>query len=94
MAAFPDVFDSSSINLVAAGETNAVRAAAEIQKYIEKMSGAKLPIVEEGQPVEGNDSLVRVMNHKHGGDPLTLTVYRGGHREKVQIHLGEAPQQL
>jgi S1-C subfamily serine protease len=56
--------------------------------------GGDLIVEVEGQPVEGNDSLVRVMNRKHGGDPLTLTVYRGGHKEKVQIHLGEAPQQL
>jgi len=33
--------------IVAAGETNAVKAAGEIQKYIEKMSGAKLPMVNE-----------------------------------------------
>jgi len=34
--------------VVAANEPKAERAAAEIQKYVEKMSGAKLPIVTEG----------------------------------------------
>ena len=44
--------------------------------------------------MEGNDSLVQVMNHKHGGDMLNLTVYRNSHKEKVQVRLGEAPQQF
>jgi S1-C subfamily serine protease len=44
--------------------------------------------------VEGNDSLVQVLNHKHGGDLLSLTVYRNGRKEKVQVRLGEAPQRF
>ncbi|HEY9139861.1 MAG TPA: trypsin-like peptidase domain-containing protein [Bryobacteraceae bacterium] len=56
--------------------------------------GGDLIVAVEGQPVEGNDSLVRVMNRKRGGDLLNLTVYRDGRREKVQVHLGEAPQQF
>jgi|CZKN01.1.fsa_nt_gi S1-C subfamily serine protease len=56
--------------------------------------GGDLIVEVEGQAVEGNDSLVRVMNRKHGGDMLSLTVYRNGRREKVQVRLGEAPQQF
>ena len=56
--------------------------------------GGDLIVAVEGQPVEGNDSLVRVMNRKRGGDLLNLTVYRDGRREKVQVHLGEAPKQF
>jgi len=56
--------------------------------------GGDLIVAVEGQPVEGNESLVRVMNRKRGGDLLNLTVYRSGRREKVQVHLGEAPQQF
>ena len=56
--------------------------------------GGDLIVEVEGQPVEGNDSLVRVMKRKHGGDILTLTVNRGGRKEKLQVRLGEAPQQL
>lgn len=37
--------------VVAADEPKADTAAAAIQKYVEKMSGAKLPIVKEGDPV-------------------------------------------
>jgi hypothetical protein len=35
--------------IVTAAETNAVQAAAEIQSYIEKMSGARLPIMSEAE---------------------------------------------
>jgi len=53
-----------------------------------------LIVAVEGQPVEDNNTLVRVMNRKHGGDPLNLTVYRNGRKENVLVHLGEAPQQF
>jgi len=56
--------------------------------------GGDLIVEVEGQAVEGNESLVRVLNRKHGGESLGLTIYRAGRREKVQIHLGEAPQQF
>jgi S1-C subfamily serine protease len=56
--------------------------------------GGDLITAVEGQPVEGKESLQRVMDRKHGGDPLNLTVYRNGHAEKLTIRLGEAPQQL
>jgi hypothetical protein len=39
----------NAVIIVAAGETNATIAAEAIQKYVEKMSGAKLPIVKEGE---------------------------------------------
>ena len=35
--------------IVTAAEPHAVKAAAAIQKYIEKMSGARLPIIQEGE---------------------------------------------
>jgi putative serine protease PepD len=56
--------------------------------------GGDLIVEVEGQPVEGNDSLVRVMKRKRGGDILNLTVYRAGQRQKLQVRLGEAPQQF
>jgi hypothetical protein len=40
----------NAVIIVAAAETNATVAAEDIQKYIEKMSGAKLPIVNEPAP--------------------------------------------
>jgi hypothetical protein len=38
--------------------------------------------------------LKRLMDKKHGGDMLELTVYRSGRSEKIRLRLGEAPQQF
>ncbi|HLK63403.1 MAG TPA: trypsin-like peptidase domain-containing protein [Bryobacteraceae bacterium] len=54
--------------------------------------GADLITALDGQPVEGTDSLMRVMNRKHGGDILEMTIYREGKTQKVRVKLGEAPQ--
>ena len=35
--------------IVTAGEPHAIKAAGEIRKYIEKISGARLPVVKEGE---------------------------------------------
>jgi S1-C subfamily serine protease len=56
--------------------------------------GADLITEIEGQPVESNESLQRVMNRKRGGDILHLTIYRDGKRQQVQVKLGEAPEQM
>ena len=56
--------------------------------------GGDLITAVEGQPVEGNDSLQRVFNSKRAGDPLNLTIYRGGRTLTVRVRLGEAPQTL
>ena len=58
--------------------------------------GADLITEIEGQPVEGTDSLTRVMNRKRGGEILNLTIFRNGSSHKVQVKLGEAqiPQQM
>ncbi|HUK16809.1 MAG TPA: trypsin-like peptidase domain-containing protein [Bryobacteraceae bacterium] len=56
--------------------------------------GGDLITAVEGQAVESKQTLQRVMDRKHGGDPLNLTVYRNGRSQKVTVRLGEAPQQL
>ncbi len=56
--------------------------------------GGDLITAIEGQPVQGNESLQRVMSRKRGGDWLALTIYRGGHKQEVRVKLGAAPQQL
>jgi len=56
--------------------------------------GGDLIVGVEGQSVEGNDLLTRTLNRKKAGDPLNLTVYRGGRTMNVQVKLGEAPQTL
>src|SRR6185369_12059574 len=54
--------------------------------------GADLITALDGQPVEGTDSLMRALNHKHGGDILEMTIYRDGKSQKVRVKLGEAKQ--
>ena len=48
----------------------------------------------EGGPIEDKETLKRLMDKKHGGDIMELTVYRAGRTEKVKVKLGEAPQQF
>jgi S1-C subfamily serine protease len=56
--------------------------------------GGDLIMAIDGQAVEGNDSLGRVMSRKRGGDTMELTVYRNGRRVNLKVKLGSAPQQL
>ncbi|HXS93066.1 MAG TPA: trypsin-like peptidase domain-containing protein [Candidatus Limnocylindrales bacterium] len=56
--------------------------------------GGDLIVAIEGQPVDSKDALTRVMNRKHGGEPLRLTVYRGGRNVQISVKLGEAPDLL
>jgi S1-C subfamily serine protease len=54
--------------------------------------GGDLIIATDGRAVTGNDSLMRTLNRKRGGDPLELTVLRNGRTQKVSIKLGSAPE--
>jgi S1-C subfamily serine protease len=56
--------------------------------------GGDLIVAVDGDPVTGNASLQRVLDRKRGGDTLTLTVYRNGATQKLQLKLGEAAQEL
>ncbi|MFN7992342.1 MAG: trypsin-like peptidase domain-containing protein [Bryobacteraceae bacterium] len=56
--------------------------------------GGDLIVAVDGQPVDSNDSLQRVLNHKRAGDLLELTIYRNRRTQKVRVKLGEAPQAL
>jgi S1-C subfamily serine protease len=56
--------------------------------------GGDLITAGDGQPIQDKESLKRLMDKKHGGDMLELTVYRGGRSEKIRLKLGEAPQQF
>ena len=56
--------------------------------------GGDLIIAADGIPVEGSETLLRLLQKKRGGDPLELTIYRNGRTQKVKVKLGEAPQQL
>jgi len=56
--------------------------------------GGDLITAADGQPIESNDTLPRILSKKRGGDMLELTIYRGSRTQKVKVKLGEAPQQL
>ncbi|MBI4026442.1 MAG: DUF4838 domain-containing protein [Verrucomicrobia bacterium] len=61
--------------VVAADEPKAANAAAEIQKYVEKMSGAKLPIVKEGDPVKAPISIL--VGHTTAAQKLGVKIPSG-----------------
>ena len=61
--------------VVAANEPKAEKAAAEIQKYVEKMSGAKLPIVKEGEAVSAPISIL--VGHTAAAQKLGVKVPSG-----------------
>jgi S1-C subfamily serine protease len=56
--------------------------------------GGDLITAIDGKPVTRDDDLQRAMNHKHAGDNLELTVSRNGKTQKVNVKLGEAPENL
>ena len=56
--------------------------------------GGDLILAADGQNIEDNNTLPRLLNRKRGGDTLELTIYRNGQTQKVQVKLGEAPQEL
>ena len=56
--------------------------------------GGDLITAGDGQPIQDKESLKRLMDKKHGGDMLELTVNRNGRTQKIRLKLGEAPQQF
>ena len=56
--------------------------------------GGDLILAADGQNIEDNNTLPTLLNRKRGGDMLELRIYRNGQTQKVQVKLGEAPQQL
>ena len=56
--------------------------------------GGDLITAGDGQPIQDKESLKRLMDKKHGGDMLELTVNRSGRTQKIRLKLGEAPQQF
>jgi S1-C subfamily serine protease len=56
--------------------------------------GGDLITAVDGRPVEGNDSLQRMLTRKRAGDLLNLTIFRNGKAAKLQVKLGAAPQTL
>ena len=56
--------------------------------------GGDLILAADGQDIEDNNTLPTLLNRKRGGDTIELKIYRNGQTQKVQVKLGELPQQL
>jgi S1-C subfamily serine protease len=53
--------------------------------------GGDLIIEADGQPIEHEDSMVRILARKRVGDNLDLTVVRNGRTLRIRLKLGRAP---
>jgi S1-C subfamily serine protease len=58
------------------------------------MVGGDLIVAIDGQDVQDQQELSRVMNSHRAGDTVKITVYRGKSRMDVEVTLGEARQQV
>jgi len=58
------------------------------------MLGGDLIIAIDGQDVQDQQELSRVMNDHRAGDSVRVTIYRGKRRMDVEVTLGEARQQV
>jgi S1-C subfamily serine protease len=47
----------------------------------------------DGKVVDRQDALSLALARKRAGDNMELTVYRGGKQMKIQVKLGEAPEE-
>ncbi|MBI4024307.1 MAG: DUF4838 domain-containing protein [Verrucomicrobia bacterium] len=63
--------------VVAANEAQAQRAAEEIRAHLEKMSGAKLPIVVEGQPAATDTKIRLLVGHTTAARNLGVNIPAG-----------------
>jgi len=64
-----------------------------IGNYVVDVGGDYIVEV-DGQPVNNRSTLTRALEHKKAGDPLRLTIIRGGRQLTVTVTLAESPQQL
>ena len=58
------------------------------------MVGGDLIVAIDGQDVQDQQELSRVMNSHRAGDSVKITIYRGKRRMDVDVTLGEARQQV
>lgn len=63
--------------IIATGETHAVKGASSLQKYVEKISGAKLAIIRESEPDESGMSVKIVVGHSKKAEELKIKIPSG-----------------
>src|SRR5262249_38517921 len=52
--------------------------------------GGDLIVAIDGQQIEDQQDLSHIMQNRHSGDTVTVTVYRGKKRMDIKVVLGEA----
>jgi S1-C subfamily serine protease len=52
--------------------------------------GGDFIVAVDGKAVESQDAIARAMTRKRVGDPLELTVWRDGRKQKITVKLAEA----
>jgi S1-C subfamily serine protease len=58
------------------------------------MVGGDLITAVDGQEVQDQQQLSRIMNNHRAGDTVKVTVYRGKQKMEVSVTLGEAREQV
>jgi len=58
------------------------------------MVGGDLIVAIDGQDVQDQQELSRIMNNHRAGDSVKITIYRGKRKMEVEVTLGEARQQV
>ena len=58
------------------------------------MLGGDLIVAVDGQEIQNQQDLSRVMNNHRSGDTVKVTIYRGKKKVDVEVPLGEARQQV
>lgn len=58
------------------------------------MIGGDLIVAMDGEQIQDQQQLERIMNRHRAGDIITVTVYRGKRKLEVQVTLGQARQQV
>jgi S1-C subfamily serine protease len=58
------------------------------------LTGGDLIMSIDGQPVDRDDAISRALAHKHAGDTIELTVFRGGRTMNVRVKLGDADSRM
>jgi S1-C subfamily serine protease len=58
------------------------------------MVGGDLIVAVDGQDVQDQQQLSRIMNNHRAGDRVKVTIYRGKRRMEVDVTLGEAREQV
>ena len=58
------------------------------------VTGGDLIMAIDGQPVDRDDAISRTLAHKHAGDTIELTVFRGGRTINVRVKLSEADSRI